>query len=352
MVGVLIAGIAGAQIAPVKMYNGIGRPLLVEIQQPTGVEGDLLIRLLRREAEGGFAQVAESGATAGRADLATLFPMLWTEGSPVALYAQVYAGERAVGPALVLQPMLTPERAHLMVERAVTEEDGLRVVPQITQDAAQGRPMFESEQIQLRRLAGQAAADREVVYSGIRAYVDKHVVLDTTLGEIEIMLRPDAAPNTAFNFLHLAEHGLYDGVMFHRIVLRSRTGHPFVIQGGDPSGGGSGGPGYMIDLEPTTLAHGFGVVSMARSDDPDSNGSQFFVGLSRAGTQHLDGRYTAFGQAVRGADVIVAIGATPVDAAGRASDPPLVRRVRVIDAPPAGTGPKALEEPAAAPVER
>lgn len=345
-----------AQIMPERLYNGINRPLIVTIVAPEADEPMLAIRLMRRDAAAasGWVVVAESAASAGRADLASLFPILWTRSAPVLMYAQLFSAGEAIGPPVVLQPMLTPERAALMIERAAASPDGgpARVIPQITQDAAQGRPMFESEQIRLRRLAGQAAADREVVYTGIRAYVDRHLVFDTTLGEIEIMLRPDAAPNTAYTMLHLSAGGFYEGVVFHRIVPRSSTGHPFVIQAGDPSSSGSGGPGFMIDLEPSSLPHAFGVVSMARSGDPDSGGSQFFICLSQAGTQRLDGRYTAFGQAVRGADVIAAIAATPVDAAGRAADAPLIRTVRVIDAPPAGLGPRPLAEPGAAPVER
>ncbi|RMH14560.1 MAG: peptidylprolyl isomerase [Planctomycetota bacterium] len=202
------------------------------------------------------------------------------------------------------------------------------------------------------RAAGRPAPDREVTFSGIRAYVDRRVILDTTLGEIEIMLRPDAAPNTAYNFLHLVNGGFYTDIIFHRIVPLASNGSPFVIQVGDPTGAGEGGPGYMIDLEPSTVAHAFGVISMARSSDPDTNGSQVFICLSREGTRHLDGQYTSFGHTVRGADVIQAIAATPVDAQGRSDDPPVLRSARLVAAPPIGTGPLPVAEPTTPPIER
>ncbi|KAA0215082.1 MAG: peptidylprolyl isomerase [Leptolyngbya sp. PLA3] len=212
--------------------------------------------------------------------------------------------------------------------------------------------MFESEQIAMLRAAGRAVPDRSVTFSGIRAYVEQHVVLDTTLGEIELKMRPDAAPNTVFNFMHLVEGEFYTDIIFHRIVPRARDGSPFVIQVGDPTGGGEGGPGYAVDLERSTLPHGFGVISMARSGDPDSNGSQVFICLSRAGTARLDGLYTAFGQSVRGGDVIQAIAATPVNEQGRAVDPPVLRSARLVPAPPIGKGPEPLGEPTSAPTER
>ena len=123
---------------------------------------------------------------------------------------------------------------------------------------------------------------------------------------------------------------------------------------GDPTGTGDGGPGYSIDLEPTKLPHDFGVLSMARENEPNTNGSQVFVCLSREGTQKLDGKYAAFAQAVRGADTILAIAGTPLipdrpgtDPKNRPKDPPEKMRSapRCLDAPPFGTGPGPLARP-------
>jgi len=179
------------------------------------------------------------------------------------------------------------------------------------------------------------------------------VVLETTSGPIEIKLRPDQAPNTAWNFRTLAEGGFYTDILFHRIIAMIPGRGPFVIQVGDPTGTGRGGPGYQFDLERSALPHDFGVISMARSGDPDSNGSQVFLCLSRPGTQALDGSYTTFGYAVSGADAIVAISQSPVGAGDRpvGDELPKIESARLVDAPPYSETPARVERPEAG-VER
>ncbi len=126
------------------------------------------------------------------------------------------------------------------------------------------------------------------------------------LGIIEIELFPKIAPNTVHNFISLIQQGYYDGVIFHRVIPG------FMIQGGDPTGTGSGGPGYSIKGEfkqngfANKLKHQRGVISMARTNVPDSAGSQFFIMVEDA--PHLDGAYAAFGVVRKGletADKIV-----------------------------------------------
>lgn len=134
------------------------------------------------------------------------------------------------------------------------------------------------------------------------------------MGNITIRFWPEVAPNTVSNFKELCAAGFYDGTCFHRVVKG------FVIQGGDPSTlnrnavseWGSGGPGYTIPAEFNDRPHRLGVVSMARSSDPDSAGSQFFICLGDA--TFLDGRYTAFGEVVSGHDVLSKIGEVAVKA--------------------------------------
>ena len=347
--GASLSETAHAQLQPDRLYNGVGRAIPMTVTVPDAADGDPMIRLLRPQSveEGLYEIVAESAAAAGRVDLSTMFPTLWTGAEHPLLYAQLFVGPDPVGSAVVLEPMLTPLRAHLMVDRPVVDPaTGTQVVvPTITQNPENARVMFEDEQERMLRAAGRVPPEREFAFSGIRAYKDQRVVLDTTLGDIVIALRPDAAPNTCFNFLHLASGGFYTDIIFHRIVPRTPAGAPFVVQVGDPTGGGEGGPGYMIDLEKTTLGHAFGVISMARSSDPDTNGSQVFLCLSREGTKHLDGRYTAFGQMVAGTDVLLALAATPVNSEGRAADPPILRSVKLVDAPPVGTGSLPVTEP-------
>ncbi len=123
------------------------------------------------------------------------------------------------------------------------------------------------------------------------------VTIVTNKGTIVIELYPDVAPHTVENFKKLAKSGFYNGVSFHRYVPG------FVIQGGDPSGNGTGGPGYTIKAEFNSKKHLAGTVAMARRADPDSAGSQFYICL--APTPHLDGQYTVFGQVIEGMDVVM-----------------------------------------------
>ena len=125
------------------------------------------------------------------------------------------------------------------------------------------------------------------------------VTMETDKGTIEFVLYPDTAPNTVASFISLAQKGFYDGLTFHRVVA------DFVIQSGDPNGDGSGGPGYRIKAEFNARQHLEGTVAMARGDDPDSAGSQFYICLTPQ--PGLDGNYTVFGQLTRGMDVVKAI---------------------------------------------
>jgi peptidyl-prolyl cis-trans isomerase B (cyclophilin B) len=104
------------------------------------------------------------------------------------------------------------------------------------------------------------------------------VTIETSKGSIEITIEADLAPIAAGNFVALAGCGFYDGVVFHRVATL-QDGTPFVIQGGDPTGSGSGGPGYEIQDEPVTATYGRGTVAMARTNAPNSVGSQFFIVL-------------------------------------------------------------------------
>ena len=131
-------------------------------------------------------------------------------------------------------------------------------------------------------------------------------------GVITLELYPEIAPNTVANFVELANSGFYDGLIFHRVISG------FMIQGGDPLGMGYGGPGYGIKGEfaangfENDLSHERGVISMARSSDYDSAGSQFFI--MHGDAPYLDGNYAAFGRVLEGMDVVDAIAATKVGA--------------------------------------
>lgn len=162
-------------------------------------------------------------------------------------------------------------------------------------------------------------------------------VIRTTQGEMVIEFWPETAPKTVENFKKLARSGFYDGTAFHRIVKG------FMIQGGDPltkdaraeSRWGTGGPGYEIKAEFNDRPHVRGVISMARSQDPDSAGSQFFICLADA--RFLDRQYTAFGQLIRGDDVLGRIGDTPTarSAGGEASKPTVRVQIENVTIQPA-----------------
>ena len=146
-------------------------------------------------------------------------------------------------------------------------------------------------------------------------------------GVIKAELYPEVAPNTVRNFVSLASKGFYDGVVFHRVIPG------FMIQGGDPNGVGTGGPGYQIAGEFTAngfrndLAHTRGVLSMARAMDPNSAGSQFFIMHKNA--PHLDGAYAAFGKVTEGMDVVDRIAMTRCYANDRPMEDQVMKKVTV-----------------------
>jgi len=147
------------------------------------------------------------------------------------------------------------------------------------------------------------------------------------MGDIKAELYPEVAPITVENFVKLAGSGFYNGLTFHRIIPG------FMIQGGDPEGTGMGGPGYSIKGEfaangvPNSLIHTRGVLSMARSMNPDSAGSQFFIMHEDA--PHLDGQYAAFGKVIEGIDVVDKVAAVKTDYNDRPLEPVVIEIMSV-----------------------
>lgn len=288
---VLAPSVALAQIVPEYAYNGVGRAFPVTVSG----RGRLEIRLLA----GGSAETLENVPThAGKQDLAKTIPDLWTAKRKAVLYAQLVENGKPRGAALVLRPLTNPPLSVLKPDKTV-----------------------------------EFQKDEDDEYAGVQAWVDQDLVLETTLGTMRFRLRPDCAPNTVRNITELVRGGYYRDVIFHRVVASAR-GFPFVIQGGDPAGTGNGGPGFAYALEDSPLPHDFGVISIARSTDPNTNGSQFFVCLSREGTARLDHKYASFGQLIEGADVVRKIAAVPTGKNDRPVDPPMIRRALLMDAAP------------------
>jgi peptidyl-prolyl cis-trans isomerase B (cyclophilin B) len=165
--------------------------------------------------------------------------------------------------------------------------------------------------------------------TAMAADTDKVAVIETKFGKMVIEFYDKDAPKTVENFEKLAEKGFYDGTTFHRIIKG------FMIQGGDPlskdpnsQGVGSGDPGYKIKAEFNKNKHVLGVVSMARTQDPDSAGCQFFICLGD--TPHLDGQYTAFGKLVAGEDVLKKIGVVPTKPGDAPVDRVIIEHIKIM----------------------
>lgn len=194
-----------------------------------------------------------------------------------------------------------------------------------------GTPLVISVRMDQRR---DAPTDPMV----IRVAPLQFAAMTTDQGEMTLIFWYDVAPNTVDCFLNLSREGYYDGLTFHRIVPG------FVLQGGDPKGDGTGGPGYTINEEFNSRQHVEGVLSMARSGDPleaqgampryeaaNSAGSQFFVCLDYTNTKHLDNRYTAFGKVTAGMETAKKIAAVELadERTGRPKNPPVIQSVKV-----------------------
>ena len=159
---------------------------------------------------------------------------------------------------------------------------------------------------------------------------EQNPIVTFTMEDGKVMkaeLYPEIAPNTVNNFISLIQKGFYHGLIFHRIISG------FMIQGGDPNGTGMGGPGYSIKGEfkrngfRNDLKHTKGVLSMARSGNPNSAGSQFFIMHENA--PHLDGDYAAFGKLIEGEDTLNDIASVPTDWEDRPQKPPVMKSVTV-----------------------
>lgn len=154
-------------------------------------------------------------------------------------------------------------------------------------------------------------------------------IISSNLGDIKLEFYPEHAPKTVENFRELANRGFYDGLIFHRIVPN------FVIQGGDPNTRdlsnrtrwGTGGPGWNIKAEFNKNKHSRGTLSMARSQDPDSAGSQFFIVLKDS--NFLDGQYTVFGRVISGMDIVDKIASLKTDSSDAPIDTETAKMVKV-----------------------
>ena len=150
-------------------------------------------------------------------------------------------------------------------------------------------------------------------------------IIQTNHGSIQVELYPDDAPKTVDNFVKLANDGFYDRVIFHRVIP------DFMIQGGDPTGTGSGGPGYTFEDEFNDYRVERGALAMANAG-PNTNGSQFFIVTTKA-APWLDGKHTVFGRVTEGMDVVDTISELPRDAGDKPHDDVVIESVSVSERP-------------------
>ena len=316
MLSVLITAIVLStnSVTPLHTYNSVNSGIMIQVSLDSDIDVAHLVLLDNKNTKLAPGAAVTNGAhdvVSRIPEISKLYESAWV---------QLFVAGEAIGSPLVIQPMNSRE------------------VPQTEESL---RSDGESTYTKIVDWVDEAEEDdlETPFVSGWRVYVEQDVVIHTSEGDIRISLRPDAAPNTVWNFRELALGDFYHNTTFHRIVPMTSKGDPFVIQGGDPTGTGSGGPGYWLPIENSELPHDFGVISMARAGDPDSAGSQFFLCLSREGTARLDGQYCSFGETVEGSDVIQKIAAVPLSdpATGKPENPPRIISITLVPAPPRST---------------
>jgi cyclophilin family peptidyl-prolyl cis-trans isomerase len=333
MLPILLAVALSAPSPALKAHRAwvaAGQPLVVEV--PNGDNPASLV-LLQHD---GTVLDGPHSVESGPLEVITLLPAINTLDH--AAYLQLLVGDAPQGAALVVQPALS-RRVPMMERRHDDDRGDWNTIGGWRDEGADDHEDLPDSVGVVTGAAMPQPVPRDdvVIRSGWWVTPEVDCLMDTDHGTLHIDVREDAAPNTARNFTSLAMRGFYDGTTAHRIIPKGRAGRPFVVQGGDPIGTGSGGPGWWLPIEPSTLGHAFGVLSMARADDPDSAGSQWFIALDRAECARLDGLYCAFGEVVKGRDALVAMAQLPLAdtdyLSSRPIKPPRIARIWCTPAP-------------------
>ena len=311
-----------AHMRAARLYSPPSGPVEVLVRGGAATESHTLLLL---DAQGEVLSLAR--IEPGRVDLLAALPALATLDR--AAWVQLAQDERPVGTPIVVQPLLEPPPVRTM--RATRPTGGA----EYTKVVGWGKEPLDTSDEAMKALAATWIEGDPPILSGFRTYAEMDALIRSDHGEIRIAFSPDEAPATVWNFRTLTREGFFDAGGFHRVVPVDREGRPFVIQGGDPTLTGNGGPGYALPLEPSRLPHDYGVISMARADEPHSAGSQFFIALGREGCARLDGQYCAFGYAVEGNRTIDSIAASKIAdvATGRPETIPKILTVRLVEAP-------------------
>ncbi len=311
-----------ATMRPLRLYSPPHGPLEILVRRTDGGESFTIMLIDQSGEVLGMAKDIQ-----GRFNVLDVIPGIATLKR--AAWLQLVQNDRPLGAPIVIQPIIEPPPVRTM--RASRPDS----TATFTKIVGWGDHPLDADDPKIDEVRKTWIAGDPPVLSGFKAYADMDVLIRTDHGEILVALAPDEAPSTVWNFRTLVRDAFYDHGGFHRVVPADREGRPFVIQGGDPTLTGNGGPGFALALEPSALAHDYGVISMARADDPHSAGSQFFFALGREGTARLDGQYCAFGYAISGARTIDSIAATPIAdiAEGRPVNIPTILTMQLVAAP-------------------
>ncbi|MSR33500.1 MAG: peptidylprolyl isomerase [Phycisphaerales bacterium] len=306
-----------------RRFHRAKEPVEIRVVAPS-THGQLTIQVLDTDGK----SLGDLGVTPGIVDLRPLIPTI--DSLSKSAWVQLFEDGKPIASPIVLEPLRSPPSVRTQrAQRKGTNDAYTRIV-------GWGDRLLDPADQEVVIASAQWIPSEPVVLSGFRTELDVDAMVMTDAGPIRIAFATDAAPATVRNFVTLADQGFYNNTIFHRIVPMNREGQPFVIQGGDPTGTGDGGPGWNLALEPSDLPHDIGVVGMARGDDPNSAGSQFYIALSRAGTARLDGQYCTFGYVVSGREAMGKIAAANIaDAAtGRPTTAPKIQEVIIVAAPP------------------
>ncbi|GDY05536.1 hypothetical protein LBMAG51_03230 [Phycisphaerae bacterium] len=316
------AQVSAASMRPARLYCPPHGPLEVNIRRGSTGESLTLMLIDRNGEVLGMAKDVQ-----GRVNLLEVISGI--DSLERAAWLQLVQGDQPLGPPIVIQPIREPPPVR------TTRATRPNSTATFTKIIGWGDRPLDADDPTIDEARKSWIAGDPPIISGFKIYTDMDVLIRTDHGEILVALAPDEAPSTAWNFRTLARDGFYDRSGFHRVVPADREGKPFVIQGGDPTLTGNGGPGFALALEPSTLPHDYGVISMARADEPHSAGSQFFFALGREGTARLDGQYCSFGYAVSGSRAVDSIAATPIAdiAEGRPANIPVILTMRLVAAP-------------------
>ena len=317
-------------LSSTRLYSGMSRPVPVILalrgRNQVPPEGFQLVLL---NGEGTVIESAD-GLQPGMLDLGELLPSIWTLKNVAR--AQIIADGVAIGTPLVIQPLVNPK----FPRSGLSDTGNPRVI------GFDDEPLGEDEREQFERLREESTWPTKLptMNSGIKIYPDRDVLVEVEgMDAIRIVLGPEYAPNTAWNFRDLAEHGFYDDTIFHRIFPININGDRMWIMGGDPSGSGIGTAGKFITMEPSTLPHDLGVLSMTRGADPNSASSRFLICLSRPATAAFDGQYASFGWIAEGRKTLAQLADLEIDQdTGIPIDPPRISRMKLVPAAPHDPG--------------